>query len=119
MKIAFSDHSRVDIFFAKKRKLHLRALSSQWQNGFEGMARVKAIPFENIEIKRNLPRAGAESLELPSRAPAQPSVDRSLSLYSNCIPLLRSCCNWEGAQQGVTKTIDFNRDRMTDTCPLQ
>jgi hypothetical protein len=86
VKIAFPDHSKVDRLFARKRKLHLRAPSSQWQNGFEGMARVKAIPFENIEIKRNLPRAGAESLELPSRAPAQPSVDRSLSLYYELHP---------------------------------
>jgi hypothetical protein len=81
VKIAFPDHSKVDRLFARKRKLHLRAPSSQWQNGFEGMARVKAIPFENIEIKRNLPRAGAESLELLSGAPAQSGVGRSLFVF--------------------------------------
>jgi hypothetical protein len=46
VKIAFSGHCKVERFFAKKEKTHLRALSSQWQNGFEGMAREKAIPLK-------------------------------------------------------------------------
>jgi len=45
VKIAFSDHSKVERFFGR-RKHPLRAVSGQWQNGSGGMAHEKAVPLK-------------------------------------------------------------------------